>query len=134
MAYNQDGLLSITVDYYQFDGGAHGGTDRRPYNYDLTTGQELALQDLFKQGVKYMEIINREIRKQIAANPEGGYFTQPDMEFKTIADNQPFYLTDGGLVVYFGQYEIAPYAAGIPEFRLPFSLFKGTVQPRLLVK
>jgi hypothetical protein len=129
-AYNQNGLLSITVDYYQFTGGANGTTDRIPYNYDLVTGQELSLQDLFKTGVNYEETINREITAQIRANPEGEYFTQPDMEFKTIDDNQPFYLTDGGLVVYFGQAEIAPHAAGIPEFKIPFSLFKDGVKPR----
>ena len=129
-AYNQNGLLSITVDYYQFTGGAHGTTDRIPYNYDLATGQELSLQDLFKTGVTYVETINREIAAQIGAHPEGDYFTQPDMEFKTIDDSQPFYLTDGGLVVYFGQAEIAPYVAGIPEFEIPFSLFKDGVKPR----
>jgi|GEM_PF-1316644 hypothetical protein len=129
-AYNQNGLLSITVDYYQFTGGAQGTTDRIPYNYDLATGQELSLQDIFKAGVNYEETINREIAAQIRANPEGRYFTQPDMEFKTIDDNQPFCLTDGGLVVYFGQAEIAPYSAGIPEFKIPFSLFKDGVRPR----
>jgi predicted small secreted protein len=130
VAYNQNGLLSITVDYYQFTGGAHGATERRPYNYDLETGKELSLQDLFKAGVNYKEILNREIAAQIKANPEGGYLTQPEMGFETIDDNQPFYLTDGGLVVYFAQYEIAPYVAGIPEFKIPFSLLKDSVEPR----
>jgi uncharacterized protein YceK len=130
VAYNQNGLLSVTVDYYQFTGGAHGGTERRPYNYNLETGKELSLQDLFKAGVNYKEILNQEIAAQIKANPEGGYFTQPELEFKTIDDNQPFYLTDGGLVVYFAQYEIAPYYVGIPEFKIPFSLFKDGVEPR----
>ena len=130
VAYNQNGLLSITVDYYQFTGGAHGATERRPYNYDLEMGKELSLQDLFKAGVNYKEILNREIAAQIKANPEGGYLTQPEMGFETIDDNQPFYLTDGGLVVYFAQYEIAPYVAGIPEFKIPFSLLKDSVEPR----
>ncbi len=134
VAYNQNGLLSITVDYYQFTGGAHGGTERRPYNYDLTTGQELALKDLFNQGVDYKAIINQEIGAQIKANPDGGYFTQPDMGFKTIADDQPFSLAEGSLVVHFAQYEIAPYAAGMPEFKISFSLFNGGVRARFLAK
>jgi hypothetical protein len=129
-AYNQNGLLSITVDYYQFTGGAHGATERKPYNYDLETGKELSLQDLFKAGVNYKEILNREIAAQIKANPEGDYFTQPEMGFETIDDDQPFYLTDGGLVVYFAQYEIAPYVAGIPEFKILFGQLKGSVNPR----
>jgi len=130
VAYNQNGLLSVTVDYYQYTGGAHGGTERRPYNYDLETGQELSLQDLFKTGVDYKPIINQDVAAQIKTSPVKEYFTIPGMEFKTIDDNQPFYLTDGGLVIYFGQYEIAPYVAGIPEFQIPFSLFKDGVKPR----
>ena len=58
------------------------------------------------------------------------HFTQPELGFKTIDDNQPFYLTDGGLVVYFGQYEIAPYYVGIPEFKIPFSRLKDSIEPR----
>ena len=134
VAYNQNGLLSITIDYYQFTGGAHGNTERKPYNYDLKTGQELSLQDLFKTGVNYTEILNREIAAQIRANQNGGYFTQPDLAFKTIDGNQPFYLTDDGLVIYFGQYEIAPYYVGIPEFNIPFSLLKNSIKPRFTSK
>ena len=34
----------------------------------------------------------------------------------THSDNQKFYLDDSKIVIYFDLYEIAPYAAGIPEF------------------
>ena len=30
-----------------------------------------------------------------------------------------FYLFPGGVVIYFQQYDIAPYATGLPEFVLP---------------
>ena len=33
---------------------------------------------------------------------------------------QGFYLQNGCLVIYFDLYDIAPYAAGIQEFRIPF--------------
>ena len=33
-----------------------------------------------------------------------------------------------GLVVYFDLYEIAPYAAGFPEFKIPRNLFGDIVQ------
>ena len=34
---------------------------------------------------------------------------------------QAFHLENDGLIIYFGEYEIAPYAAGLPEFYIPFS-------------
>ena len=37
-------------------------------------------------------------------------------DFYGIKDNQKFYLDDSKIVIYFDLYEIAPYAAGIPEF------------------
>ncbi len=122
--YQNDHLLSLTVDYYQYTGGAHGGTDRRPYNIDLATGQDLALKDLFADGYDYAALINQEIRRQIAADVDGMYFDGVE-GFNGISDDQTYYLQDGNLVIYFGQYEIAPYAAGMPEFKIPFSLLQA---------
>ena len=39
-------------------------------------------------------------------------------EFKSIEDKQKFYIQDDNIVVYFDLYDIAPYAAGIPEFKI----------------
>lgn len=127
VAYNKNGLLSIPVEYYQFTGGAHGATEKRPYNYDLKTGRVITLGDIFKKGYNYKEAINKEVKRQIKEKNDL-YFSQPGMEFQTIKENQPFYLVDDGLTVYFAQYEIAPYAAGIPEFKLPFTLFDNNVK------
>ena len=116
-------------------------TFRDSYNIDLNTGRQLALKDLFKEGTDYKEIINREIERQIAADPDK-FFTGEEWGFKTISDNQAFYLGDAGtaedgvspggnvpgLVVYFDLYEIAPYVAGFPEFKIPWNLFGDAVQ------
>ena len=32
-----------------------------------------------------------------------------------------FFLVPDGIIIYYQQYDIAPYAAGIPEFLIPFS-------------
>ncbi len=127
VAYNKNSLLSIPVEYYQFTGGAHGSTEKKPYYYDLKTGRVIALGDIFKEGYNYKEANNQEVKRQIKEKNDL-YFTQPGMEFQTIKENQPFYFVDGGLTIYFAQYEIAPYAAGIPEFKLPFTLFGNNVK------
>ena len=137
---NRNGLLSITCEFYEYTGGAHGMTVRDSYNIDPCTGRQLALKDMFKEGTDYKEIINREIKRQMAADPDK-YFTGEEWGFKTISDNQAFYLEDAGtaedgispagnvpgLVVYFDLYEIAPYAAGFPEFKIPWNLFGDAV-------
>ena len=128
--YQNDNLLSLYVDYYQYTGGAHGMTNRQPYNIDLHSGNELAIKDLFQADYDYQSIINKEIRAQIALNP-GNYFTD-NMGFNGITENQSYYIQNGVLVVYFSQYEIAPYAAGIPEFKIPLSNFQDGIRADLL--
>jgi predicted secreted protein len=128
--YLSEKLMSLYVDYYQFTGGAHGNTDRRPYNFDLTTGQELALKDLFKDNYDYKTVIDKEVSQQISTNADQ-YFSG-DLGFKGIGDAQKYYLEDGFLVVYFSQYEIAPYVAGFPEFKIPLSQFQDGIRAELL--
>ena len=123
VTYNKSGLLSLYTECYEYTGGAHGLTVRTQYNLSLNTGKEIALGELFREGTDYKGIINQEIARQISAEPNK-FFPAGDMGFKTIADNQSFYFEEGGIVIYFGLYEIAPYASGIPEFKIPFALFK----------
>lgn len=121
VTYNQNGLLSIPIMFMQYTGGAHGLEVKRAYNFDLTNGKNLTLEDLFKPGTDYKGIINAEIRKQIQANP-GKYFSGQN-GFQGIKDDQSYFLSGNALVIYFQEYEIAPYAAGCPEFKIPFTLF-----------
>mgnify|MGYP003812739293 FL=1 len=118
-----DDILSLYVDYYQYTGGAHGMTARMAYNIDLKTGKLLPLAELFKPGYEYKTVIDKEINRQIALDPEP-YF-EGDMGFQGIAPEQNYYLDGENLLIYFNQYEIAPYAAGIREFKIPRTLLGG---------
>lgn len=119
--YNKDGLLSVCVTYYGFSGGAHGNTRVETLNLDTRTGKTLLLKDFFKPGEDYQALVAGEIRKQIAARPQD-FFEDAAERLKAIPEDQPFYIEDGAVIVYFGQYEIAPYVTGIPEFRIPVSV------------
>lgn len=120
---NNKTLLSLYIDYYQYTGGAHGITTRKPYNIDKKSGNELNVKDLFSEGYDYRNTINKVIKGEIEKNKDM-YFTGSE-GFSGIKDNQGFYIEDDNLVIYFGQYEIAPYAAGMPEFKLPLEMFKN---------
>ncbi len=130
---NEGNILSILVSYCAYTGGAHGTQDDVAYNIDLKIGKEIQLKDLFKEGYDYEKAINQKIQKSIddlmvklkeealarGENPKEVY--NPYQGFDRIAKDQKFYLKDDKLVVYFGQYEIAPYAAGIPTFEISLS-------------
>lgn len=119
----RDDLLSFYIDYYQFTGGAHGLTTRRAYTLDVKNGNKLKIKNLFKNGYDYKSFIDKEIKKQVDANKEK-YF-QGLEGFNGINDEVKFYINGDNLVIYYGQYEIAPYASGIPEFNIPIQKFDG---------
>lgn len=120
---NDERVLSLYIDYYQFTGGAHGITTRKAYSLDIDSGKILSIKDLFKTDYKYDEAINSEIRKQIETDKDK-YFSGKE-GFNGISENQNYYLVDDSIVIYFQQYEIAPYAAGIVEFNIPVELFEN---------
>lgn len=128
--YNKNNLISFTISYYSYTGGAHGNTIKKSYNIDLKTYEMASLRDLFNPGEEYEEIINDQIRKTISNNPDE-YYPEIANYFKGILPDQPFFIEDGSLVVYFGQYEIAPYSSGFKEFKIPFSSFKKGVNLNL---
>ena len=119
--YQTNDLLSLSVFYYCYTGGAHGCTIQEAYNLNLVNGEEISLQEILKEKKDYVKIINQEIKRQIKLNPEV-YFD--DAVFHSISQEQPFYLIEDGIVIYFGLYEIAPYSSGIRYFKIPFSLFE----------
>lgn len=128
--YENGKLLSLYIDYYNYTGGAHGLTERRAYNYNLETGGKMELQDFFKPGYDFKTIINKQIEEKIDAQPE--YYFEGDMGFQGIG-GQEFCVFNDCLVVYFSQYEIAPYAAGIPEFSIPLDIFQDNLKSELLM-
>ena len=118
---NNSDIISFYIDYYQFSGGAHGITNRIAYNIEKSSGIEMQLKDIFKDN--YKDVINKEISRQINKDPDR-YFTGKD-GFNGIGDNQNFYIKNNTVVIYFGLYEIAPYASGISEFIIPNNLLEG---------
>ena len=118
--YQSKNVLSVSVFYYRYTLGAHGHTLQKVYNLNLQNGEIISLPVLLKDMEDYKKIINREIKKQIKLNPQI-YFDNGEI-FKTISDDQTFYIIEDRIVIFFGLYEIAPYACGIKYFNIPLSL------------
>ncbi|WNC14548.1 DUF3298 and DUF4163 domain-containing protein [Brevibacillus brevis] len=121
-------LVAFSVQTYIYAGGAHGITDVTYYNIaNLNTAKRLQLSDLFQSGFDYRYVLNNLIKQQIRTNPE----IADVYSFETIADNQSFSFENGNLVIHFGQYEIAPYAAGMPSFTIPKHSFVNLLKPEV---
>lgn len=106
-------IFSLEITVYDYRGGAHGMTTRCYYNIDTDTGKAISLDEIAD-----VALINEEIKGQIEQRKKQGelFFDGKD-GFNGVREDQLFYITEEGqLVIVFGHYEIAPYAAGILEF------------------
>ena len=124
ITYNEDCLLSLYMEYYEYTGGAHGSTERASQTWNMNIGRTLPLAAFFKKGYNYTdrlkELINEQIAEQIA-NGTGAYFDNYSELVDKTFNPENYYLTRYALTVYFQQYDIAPYASGIPTFMLPYA-------------
>ncbi|MCF7754293.1 DUF4163 domain-containing protein [Paenibacillus xylanexedens] len=116
--YNENGKLSLYVDYDLYMGGAHGMKTRVPYTFDLVTGDLISLKEA-AGNADYVSIINSQITDHI--NHRGLELSTP---FKTIEADRDYYLSHDGIVIYFTEYEYTSYAEGMPEFIIPYSEFR----------
>lgn len=114
---NEKNVLSLSVFNYAYTGGAHGLTLQESLTFDMKTGRSYTLAELFKPGSDYMKRLSDLVRAQIAARQIETF--EP---FKSIRPDQPFYIADRSLVLYFALYEITPYAFGFPYF--PISVYE----------
>jgi hypothetical protein len=118
-------VLELTGYDYPF-GAAHGMPSRIYAHVDLESGVFYQLAELFKPDSSYVKVLSDIIEKQIQTNPEYSYVFPGS--FKGINANQPFYIDENNLYIYFAPYEIAPYAAGFPTFKIPFNTIDPIIQ------
>lgn len=117
---NERNILSLTLSNYAIrDFAAHGLTLMKSLTFNTETGMSYDLKDLFKPNSNYIEALSNIVNKQIDERKIS--LLEP---FTKIRPDQDFYIADKALVLYFQQYEIAPYYVGLPMF--PISVFKLT--------
>lgn len=120
LTYAAGCILSLYFDRYEYTGGAHGNTTRYSQTWNLQKCRQLQLGELFGCGLDYREYIFEQAKAQIEKEPEF-YFEDYGKLLAQTFNADSFYATPEGIVVYFQQYDIAPYASGIKEFLIPYT-------------
>ncbi len=125
-------LLSFVVNDYTFMGGAHGGGSYTGVNFDVATGKQITLDDL-GDGDAIRSVSKDFILDTIATSSKearGNLYSDDIIDYKEVIEeqfsngNQPeFYLDAVGITYIFQQYDIAPYAAGMISFTVPYSQY-----------
>ncbi len=123
ITYNNDFLVSLYEDKYEFTGGAHGNTIRTSQNWNLQTSCFIPLSDFYLSNPYYLINIIKNINAQIKSQIDSGnnyYFDNYcELVLETFNLNS-FFVTPNNIAIYFQQYDIAPYSSGIPVFYIPY--------------
>lgn len=119
VTYMQLCIISLYTDRYEYTGGAHGNTVRQSENWNLANCRPMRLEQLITCAPNYKTYILSLIEPEISNNSEIFFDNYSDL-IRSTFDKNNFYLTPGGIVIYYQQYDIAPYSSGIREFILPY--------------
>lgn len=117
--------FTLKLDVYQ--GAGSGSQWNYYYTIDLSTGDRLALKDLFVDGADYItpisEDIKKQMRDQMAQDEDKVYWLDyeevPAWNFEAITEETQFYVdANNNLVISFDEGEVAPMAMGIVTFTI----------------
>jgi len=122
---NERNVLSLTLSNYAIaPGAANGLTIIRSLTFDLQTGKQYQLGDLFLPRSPYVQILSAIIQQQIVDRdiPMLNHFSH-------ISPNQDFYIADKALILYFQAIEITPHYVGIPMFPISVYEIENIINP-----
>lgn len=111
--------ISILMDGYFYQGGAHPGTFHISQTFSTLTGKRLTLGDVMGlEDNDALEMVFDQVSMAIENNEDMIYYEEALQTLREYFNPNDFYLKDETLMVYFGTYAIAPYAAGIQYFEI----------------
>lgn len=114
--------ISFYQEEYLYTGGANGSTTRKGQTIDVLTGKKRKLCDFVVHQKTCHACIITSILYQIENSAMPSMYFE---DYKSLVvenfDEQNFYLTKEGIVVFFAMYDIAPHSSGIPTFLIPYN-------------
>ncbi len=126
--FQNDKVLSVSLDNYSFTGGAHPNSFRYLLNFDLKNREMLHLEDIIADEARFKARVEEAFRQyhqlqQGADLNEAGFFW--DQAFFLPAN---FAIKQNGLYLHYNNYEAAPYAAGSTDLLLPWEKLQGVIE------
>lgn len=127
------GVVSLMVLSSVYSGGTHPNSVQTAWNLDLAQKKVLRLEDVIYPDMawKLGEMVTEQIDEKFRplgenalfsgyAEAIAGSFAEPMTPY--------WYFNDQGLVVFYNQYELGPYAAGIIKAQLSYQELEGILR------
>lgn len=116
------GYLSVLMDSYLYEGGAHGMPYREGHVFRMSDGQEVKLSELTdKTQEDWEKLLRARFADKIARGEENEFYDDAIelMKERDMSD-VGYYFTETGIAFYLPPYEISPYSTGYVEITVPF--------------
>lgn len=119
-------MAAFALESYSYSAGAAHGMQHVEYvNFDLKAKKRLALQDVLLKGAeaKVLDSLFDANAMLLASH---------DIDRAKLQLSDNFYYGASGIVFVYPLYELASYAEGMPELKLPYQMAKGLFKPEYL--
>lgn len=131
IARNDDAMFAVVFTHYSYTGGAHPNTFRRTFNFLMPDGADVELPELFTlRGVQRISDISIAQLKPALTAPDG--MSDVDWIKRGAGPNarnfKSFVLQPRVLEVFFDPYQVAAYAAGPQEVRIPLTRLNDAIR------
>jgi hypothetical protein len=131
ISFNSDNILSLEIIEYIFTGGAHGNSSFALSSFNLETGEQIKLDDIFSGDYKSeLDGVGEKIfREHYQADSTQSLYDQGFFGFENgFALNDNFDLYKNGIKFQFNPYEAGAYVLGAPEVFIPYSEIRNIIR------
>ncbi len=128
---NDGAVFSVAFTYYNFSGGAHPNSSSETFHFLLPDGYRAEFAEIFTpRGIARISDISIAQLKRDIGGPDG--MSDTDWIKRGAGPNarnfRSFVLLADELVITFDAYQVAAYAAGPQEVRIPVRQIKDTMR------
>ncbi len=129
---NDAQMIVVSFGYYTYMGGAHPNSSSETFNFLMPDGRRVEVGEVFSpKGIQRISDISIAQLKQDLGGPDG----MPDMDWirrgagPNARNFTSFALMPNELRITFDAYQVAAYAAGAHEVRIPLSSLRDVMRP-----
>jgi len=122
-------IISVLFEIFVFLGGKDPGTSHAAINFDLKTGKQIYLADLFKPDVDYLNpIYNMSVEE--LRHRKKAVFDGFEQNIQPAPENYLVWnITPGGLLITFEEYKVAIVGKGPQQVLIPWEALLDMIDP-----
>lgn len=130
--YENEKMITYSSTISTYSGGAHPLTSYTGTTFSKQSCSEIGYGIFSTTGLKALKgFIKEGLKKYFEVKTDGELkemlFNVDDISNMPLPNASPFF-TENGLTLIYGQYEIAPYAAGMPKIVIPYNKVKALLR------